>query len=735
MSSPVEVIDLTSPSPERPAKVDIFRSESTDLTYQERGKDHLGRPVGLMVKDVRGTLRRKILPGMWLVRVGKTDVRYMLREDIENVFRTKHQNVLLHFEMPPPIASTRKRTRHGEGKTNSQRKRAKYTEEDDAEPLSRLADQLREQRNMAKGAKKPDPVSMLAAIRRGTKDSKTARLARRFIQQQENAENARRKAEAKKVAAEEAQRIVADLKAKFAASKVADKRRRERELAKIKDMKQKQIEEKRRTQDAKKAEAKRLAAEAAARGKKDAEAASRRAKKAADGIMMRKKAEKRIADRIAILRKEAMRRGREAVQRRKKEAQRRKRIAEEAKRRKAAADKARAASAKATATVGKTLSQMVRTLAQCHMTTHGPRMPMTSIPFITGAVKGAGPRSQVIDLHIFASKTRTTRFFGVNGSALDYPDIRALLPKNYKKDKKKGFVGKKGPKFLQFYAKYHYNTKNRELLTALLHCVNKVNLICRLQDLVSERAPYLLNPNKKVGILGWDVECRVPAWVTSTLVYDRRMLKKYPGLKQPTFDPVKHDPRITANGHYNFYTGPIDREVIKSCVHHLINHDSTRWRHLAKGVAIAFRANDPRHITKASSDYRKIIQKQSSSPSAFVIDWTGHARTAYLDRSAHMMYIIDPWMQTLDVRGKMGAKGYHVLVELNLSNGIETQFIKRSAEQGAEPTCVICAFMRLLTIAQQGVEGVTAKIPCYYPIMATRLISMYRKVHHWDYKK
>lgn len=63
---------------------------------------------------------------------------------------------------------------------------------------------------------------------------------------------------------------------------------------------------------------------------------------------------------------------------------------------------------------------------------------------------------------------------------------------------------------------------------------------------------------------------------------------------------------------------------------------------------------------------------------------------------------------------------------INNKHGFSTEFVIRKADQGNEGSCVAAAFMRVLMLAQYGKEGATMPIPCYYAILAQRLISMYR---------
>ena len=108
----------------------------------------------------------------------------------------------------------------------------------------------------------------------------------------------------------------------------------------------------------------------------------------------------------------------------------------------------------------------------------------------------------------------------------------------------------------------------------------------------------------------------------------------------------------------------------------------------------------------------------------FMISWTNHMRCAYLDRGLKRMYIYDPWMQTLD---KDGDKGFELIRKINKDNGISTEFVPHNQEQGlSEGSCAAAALMRLLLVAKYGKLGAFMTLPCYYPILVSRLISLYR---------
>ena len=432
------------------------------------------------------------------------------------------------------------------------------------------------------------------------------------------------------------------------------------------------------------------------------------------------------------------------------------RLQKEAERRRAAAQKARERAQKAEDSVGKTESEMIKLFVKCVrqkgsgfmnnnkcgvMGNTNFNLSSLSIPKIAKMTR-AGTRTKIIDLNIYETKGQKSgkHFYYINGQATLDPNIRRMLPKNIHNRKGKWFGAK--PKWMGrsgYY--YEKNEQNKTNLLLWLRCALIVNLACDLHNMRDEKAPYLLNP-KTVGTLGWEVPCDVPEWVDQTLMLAKVSVnqKKAKLRKTPKDWQAKFNPKIDAQGRITFNKCSISDKAIVGATAHLKIANPTKWKSLlpycfhlqGKNNKDFFLFNwkfKPKRYEYYSSlePYEDIVFKQSKSTNiAFQIGWSRHARFAYVDRKLKKMYIYDPWMQSLDRRGARGNSGFEQIKSINNKHGFSTEFVIRKADQGAEGSCVAAAFMRVLMLAQYGKEGATMPIPCYYAILAQRLISMYR---------
>ena len=315
-----------------------------------------------------------------------------------------------------------------------------------------------------------------------------------------------------------------------------------------------------------------------------------------------------------------------------------------------------------------------------------------------------------------------------------------MLPKNIHTRNGK-WVGAK-PKWMGksgYY--YEKNEQNKTNLLLWLRCALIVNLACDLHNMRDEKAPYLLNP-KTVGTLGWEVPCDVPEWVDQILMLAKVSVnqKKAKLRKTPKDWKAKFNPKIDAKQRITFNKCSISAKAIVGAFAHLKIANPNKWRFLLpycfhlqgknnKDLFLfnwKFKAKRYEYYSSLEP-YEDIVFKQSKSTNiAFQIGWSRHARFAYVDRKIKKMYIYDPWMQSLDRRGARGNSGFEQIKSINNKHGFSTEFVIRKADQGNEGSCVAAAFMRVLMLAQYGKEGATMPIPCYYAILAQRLISMYR---------
>lgn len=432
------------------------------------------------------------------------------------------------------------------------------------------------------------------------------------------------------------------------------------------------------------------------------------------------------------------------------------RLQKETERRRLAAQKARERAQKAEASVGKTESEMIKLFVKCVrqkgcgfmnnnkcgvMGNTNFDLSSLSIPKIAKMTR-AGTRTKIIDLNIYETKGQKSGkyFYYINGQATLDPNIKAILPKNIQKRKGKWIAAR--PRWMGrsgYY--YEKNELNEPNLLLWLRCASIVNLACDLHNMRDEKAPYLLNP-KTVGTLGWEVPCVVPEWVDQILMLAKVSAnqKKAKLRKTPKDWKAKFNPKIDAQGRITFNKCAISTKAIVGAIAHLKIANPTKWKVLLP-YSFHFQGKDNRDlflfhwkfkpkrysVYYSLEKYEDIVFQQSRSTNiTFQIGWSRHARFAYVDRQLKKMYIYDPWMKAVGEEGGRGNRMFKRIQNMNRTHNYTTEFVIRRSDQGAEGSCVAAAFMRVLMLAQYGKEGATMPIPCYYAILAQRLISMYR---------
>ena len=120
---------------------------------------------------------------------------------------------------------------------------------------------------------------------------------------------------------------------------------------------------------------------------------------------------------------------------------------------------------------------------------------------------------------------------------------------------------------------------------------------------------------------------------------------------------------------------------------------------------------------KGGSFFDMFVDPSNDKRTCAFFAWGHHARCAFKDVQRKIVYIIDPWKQSL---------GKTDVPQIIASKGYKCEFIKRTPEQRSEGSCSAIAFMRCIMAAKFGFVGLTMDIPLEYIVLTSRLISKFR---------
>jgi len=329
----------------------------------------------------------------------------------------------------------------------------------------------------------------------------------------------------------------------------------------------------------------------------------------------------------------------------------------------------------------------------------------------------------VVDLQVI-NRGKT---YVVTGKYLKQRDVRAILPVNHQVQRTGRTVIQRHVKAQNEYS-YHRNDVNRKALANLFGCAQRINAQFFGQSVVREGAPYITAP-KFHGILQWDVPCVIPDWINAITQENTRL-----------WDP-RQNPRVAPNGTITFGDCRIPFQVPRRSVHALRRIDP-KWEAISSyEVQIQMRRDGTTvwyniHTSSAQGGFDIFDDNHPQNPmrvfledpraTVLPISWTGHARAIFKDSQLKIIYLLDPWMQKVNKGGAMGNKGFKVLKSFVKPFGYTIKFIQRKPDQGDEGSCVALSLLRIILMAEYGVEGAKMAIPCSYAVMVGRFIGMFK---------
>ena len=250
------------------------------------------------------------------------------------------------------------------------------------------------------------------------------------------------------------------------------------------------------------------------------------------------------------------------------------------------------------------------------------------------------------------------------------------------------------------------NDVNRNALTKFQACVNFINDVYRGRRVGKDVAPL----DKTHGIVGWDVPCEEPEWLT-----------KITGSK---WDP-KMNPRVTPTGQWYFSKCAIAQNVIEKVIGYL--HKQTKdgrktWSSLFP-YYIDFRGDGSTWSTAQQHLLHRFLMDDSQQ--VLMVAWGRHARTFFKDPVKNLITVIDPWIKNVDRTATF--KKIAATIWALSENRFRMNFLNRVADQGAEGSCVALALIRAILMAEYGISGATRAIHCTDAILTSRLISKFRR--------
>lgn len=364
----------------------------------------------------------------------------------------------------------------------------------------------------------------------------------------------------------------------------------------------------------------------------------------------------------------------------------------------------------------KTITEIYELFRQCYLS-QTPK----EVPFETGV---RSKPHEVFDLYVFEKRAASSGklFYGLSGNALLHPIIRDLIPLNTQIDKNEKITHPKPRWFRKFWF-YQPNPENREKLMQLHSCAAQLAQDWDKASILVD-PPYLTNP-KRNGILQWDVQCVLPQWMETL---SQKLRKSW----NPQFNP-----RIEDNVILFAKCGVPGLALAKSTA--FLQKNTDKFDALFPGqVYIQEKKGDVQWLVQKTSGVsqdptiiKEIIEQNYTT---IPIGWTHHGRTLFIDYDTKSAFVIDPWMQHLDRPGAKGYKYFRILKNALAKEGFTLTFVPRQEEQGQEGACNALVYLRALLLSESGpdgptygVDGASMPIPCEYAILATRLLSRFRK--------
>lgn len=392
------------------------------------------------------------------------------------------------------------------------------------------------------------------------------------------------------------------------------------------------------------------------------------------------------------------------------------------------------------------LGQFINSLDFCVST-----RPITKESLLDGALE--------IDISVRVSKSNGSEYYALSGVDLLDPSVRKHIPHAFSVDKNGKSKWQK-PKWLSWPGTRCYyfavNTTNKQSLGKWAYLIQDINTKYKKNQLQDVSLPYLHNPDRKDGILGFEVKCILPQWMEE--------LTLQPGKTwNPRFNPVKQGSRFLFNKnsittkttlsifkylHQRSQESPGGKdwstlEQVSFYVHHM---QKKKWNMYYVGESGSFddvermqwqqstlETKTKLHVITHYSSYAietwlKTAQETKKKISILDIGWGHHARFAYVDHTTRKIHLFDPWMQNLDKGRMKGSQGFNYLKRVFAKNNYQLNFVQRPAEQAfGEGSCVIMSLVRVLMVSQLGLEGATIlPLPYEWIIFTFRLVSMFR---------
>jgi len=234
---------------------------------------------------------------------------------------------------------------------------------------------------------------------------------------------------------------------------------------------------------------------------------------------------------------------------------------------------------------------------------------------------------------------------------------------------------------------YYINETNYTRISRIVNTINLIN-----QKYNSYKLLESFNDEEKEikthGIIGIDILYVEPSWVTE-------LVKGNP----------LQNPILNKEGQIIFSKCAITTNTIEKANIYL-------QQKMPKEFKILY----PKYIILSSTKTISVQLKTfiESDYKIANIGYSKHARIIF--KKNGNLFIIDPWKQEPD-------KGTKDLMKL-ISN---LQFIKRKPEQTTEGSCTAVSYARTLHMVMNGVDNINDKLSFDYIILASRLISKYRR--------
>ena len=335
------------------------------------------------------------------------------------------------------------------------------------------------------------------------------------------------------------------------------------------------------------------------------------------------------------------------------------------------------------------------------------------------------PQPPLFDIQVIQAISRSgNTYFALKGTLLLEPSIKAKLPKKYNVNRNKKVIFKKPKYYRNIGYIYPGDEMNKEILMPWYTCANELNQTYQ-SYLVTQSSPPYITVDKEFGILGWDVSCKLEDWMNS--IFDQR---------HKDWNP-RFNPSIDEKGKITFSKNRVAQYVAAKSIAHLKQKNPKKWSNLYQGV-IKIQRKQEKYIWYDIQPTRRnsVLYTLQNNPlisdvlksnkiQVLLINYSKHARFAFLNHEAKILTLFDPWQKDQS-RKKM----FKVICQALAKQGWSVKFNPRKGvvDQGREGSCQVISLVRALLLSQFGLEGATMSLKekCAYVILGARLVSTFR---------